>query len=175
MKTAKVSVLLWSFRKLYSARVIAPLFFPKHIYFESIFSRSTAKHSKAAAVCWAEALDQSMSCHKMGKERRPRRRIFMAFLLQETSQEKKIKWFSSMLTLFSWWFAQNNVTFALYALELEYILYNPIWLIFFSKNHTGSLKWNYLTFNFRIFYYFLLLIKNSYFYKWRILGSRFVL
>ena len=95
-----------------------PPFFPKHIYFESIFSRST-QHS-------SEALDEFKSCHKMGKERRPRRRIFMAFLLQETSQEKKIKWFSSslLLTLFylmictKWYFFTNM----LFIRVLMYIL-----------------------------------------------------
>ena len=110
-----------------------PPFSSRNTFILSPFSAAAQQSIAKQQQCWAEALDQSMSCHKMGKERRPRRRIFMAFLLQETSQEKKIKWFSSMLTLFSWWFAQNNVTFALYALKFESIFYIPKLISFLKK------------------------------------------
>ena len=51
MKTAKVSVLRWSFRKLYSARVIAPLLPETHLFWVHF----QPQHSSKAVKLWTSS------------------------------------------------------------------------------------------------------------------------
>ena len=136
MKTAKVSALRWSFRKLYSARVIAPLLPETHLFWVH-FQQPQQHYSKAKQQqSSAEALDESKSCHKMGKERRPRRRIFMAFLLQETSQEKKNKMiFFSAHSLYL--MICTKCYFCVFAFNIRVYFLAKVIANFFLKNHIG--------------------------------------